>query len=94
MNFKDFLIESADWMIEVDHKGSPHFANFERDGRISLCIASPSSFHHCSKWKVKARAEKALKKVPGGKLIQTFGGYVSSNKTSVAPLPEKRKAQQ
>jgi hypothetical protein len=51
MSFKQFLIETADWVIEVEKDGVPYFANVEKDGRISFIKASPTSFSHCSKWR-------------------------------------------
>lgn len=92
MNFKQYLLENADWMIEFVKDGTPYFVNIERDGRVSLVPQSPSAFSHCSKWKVKERAEKVLAKMPAGAtLVPTYGGYVYGGKAAVSPLPVKRR---
>ncbi len=94
MSFKDFLIENADWMIEVEREGVPHFVNIERDGRVSLVPASLQAFAHSSKWKVKDRALKVLSKLPPefhASVIQTFGGYVYSSKAKTSK-PEHRRS--
>jgi len=91
MNFKQFLIETAEWVIEIEKDGVPYFANVESDGRISFMRASPTSFSHCSKWRNKDRALRVLSKIPGATLVPTYGGYTYSSKSSVAPLPEIRK---
>ena len=89
MQFKEYLIESADWVIEVIRDDVPYFAHVENDGRISLVRATPASYGYISKWRSKERALKVLAKVPEGQLVQTFGGYVFSSKHEIK-IPNRR----
>jgi hypothetical protein len=89
MQFKDYLIESADWVIEVIKDDVPYFAHLEKDGRISMVRATPASFGYVSKWRAKERALKVLAKVPDGHLVQTYGGYVYSSKSEIK-IPNRR----
>lgn len=89
MQFTQYLIESSDWVIEVIRDDVPYFAHIEKDGRISMVRATPASFGYVSKWRSLDRAKKILAKVPDGNLVQTFGGYVYSDKSSIK-IPNRR----
>ena len=54
----------------------------------TLTVASKEGFKYASKFKNKERAEKIAKKVDG-EVVPSYGGYVNSTKTAVAPLANK-----
>jgi hypothetical protein len=54
----------------------------------SLTAATKHGFHYASKFKNKVRAQKIADKVKG-EVVPSYGGYVNSTKSTVAPLANK-----
>lgn len=82
----------AEYVIEVSNKDGEvtHLVVMNGDRKTtSLTIASKSGYEFASKFKVKERAEKIAKKIEGAKAVLSFGGYVNSTKSAVAPINGK-----
>ena len=54
----------------------------------TLTVASTEGFRYASKFKSKARAIKVAEKM-GGEVVPSFGGFVNSTKSTVAPIANK-----
>lgn len=97
MRFKEFLTESVDWMIQVIRNGEPFYVHFDKSGGIVrpvLLRQTPANHLHCSKWRVKERAEKALRTLqtfaPDAQLIDTYGGPPIGGKDAAWHRPTRR----
>jgi hypothetical protein len=55
----------------------------------SLTIASASGYKYASKFKSKVRAQKVAERYEGATVVSSFGGYVNSSKSTVAPIASK-----
>ena len=79
-----------EYLIEVK-KGNDvtHVVNVMRDKSVSLSVASQAGYQYATKFKVKERALSVAAKIPGAVVVHSFGGYVNSSKTSVAPIQSK-----
>jgi preprotein translocase subunit SecD len=79
-----------EYLIEVK-KGNEvtHVVNVLKDKSVSLSVASYSGYQYATKFKVKDRALKVAAKIEGAQVVHSFGGYVNSSKTSVAPIQSK-----
>lgn len=81
-----------EYLIEVSANGEvTHVVNVDiKDRRKhSLSIASEAGYKHCTKFKSKPTAIKLAEKIPGALVVPSFGGYVSSTKSLVAPIQSK-----
>lgn len=81
-----------EYIIEVCNKNGEvtHLVVMLGDRKTpSLTIATPSGYRLASKFKVKERAKKVSDKFDGSRVVPSFGGYVNSTKTCVAPLKNK-----
>lgn len=54
----------------------------------TLTVASQQGFHYASKFKNKKRASDIAKRV-NGEVVSSYGGYVNSSKSTVAPIANK-----
>lgn len=54
----------------------------------TLTAATERGFHFASKFKSKDRAQAVAKKV-NGEVVSSWGGFVSSTKSAVAPINNK-----
>lgn len=54
-----------------------------------LYPATESGYRDATKFKVKDRAIAVAKKIPGTRVVPSYGGYVESSKSSVAPIAGK-----
>ena len=82
----------AEYLIEVLKDGEvTHVVNVNiRDRKqATLSIASAAGYHHCTKFKVEKHAQKVADKFPGSRVVPSYGGYINSTKTSVAPIANK-----
>lgn len=52
-------------------------------------VASSEGFRYASKFKNKERAAKVAAKFQGGEVVSSYGGYVNSTKSCVAPIANK-----
>ena len=82
----------AEYLIEiVQDTEVTHVVNVNIQNRkeATLSIASAAGYHHCTKFKVEKHALKVAAKFTGSRVVPSFGGYVNSTKSSVAPLANK-----
>ena len=79
----EYLIE-----IRINNEVT-HVVNVEKDKRINKMVASATNYMYCSKFRVKERALKVAKNIPNAVVVPSFGGFVTSTKTSVAPIASK-----
>ena len=79
-----------EYLIEIK-KGNEvtHVVNVLRDKTISLSVASHTGYQYATKFKVKERAAKIAAKIENAVVVHSFGGYVNSSKSSVAPIQSK-----
>jgi hypothetical protein len=81
----------SEYIVQVK-KGSEvtHVVIMAADRKTpTLSIASQQGFHYASKFKSKDRASKVAKRFEGGEVISSFGGFVNSTKSAVAPIQNK-----
>lgn len=55
----------------------------------SLTIASAAGYKHCTKFKSKSTAIKLAEKIDNARVVPSYGGYVNSTKSHVAPIQSK-----
>lgn len=55
----------------------------------SLIIASAAGYKHCTKFKSKPTAIKLAEKIDNARVVPSYGGYINSTKSSVAPIQSK-----
>jgi hypothetical protein len=82
----------AEFLIEV-LKGNEvtHVVNVNIKNRkeATLSVASESGYKYCTKFKNKETAKKVADKFEGARVVPSFGGYVNSQKSAVAPAQGK-----
>ena len=82
----------SEYLIEVLRDGQvTHVVNVNIKNRkeATLSAATRAGYLHCTKFKVKGEAVKVAKKIDGAQVVPSYGGYVNSSKTSVAPIQSK-----
>ena len=82
----------SEYLIEVLRDGQvTHVVNVNIKNRkeATLSLATQAGYQHCTKFKVKGEAEKVAKRIDGAQVVPSFGGYVNSSKSSVAPIQSK-----
>lgn len=83
----------AEYLIEVSNKANEvtHVLNVNIKNRkeATLSIASAAGYQHCTKFKNKATAEGYAKRFEGAKVVPSYGGFVNSQKSAVAPVAGK-----
>lgn len=82
----------AEYLIEiVQDEEVTHVVNVNIKNRkeSTLSVASASGYQYCTKFKNKETAEKVAKKHAGSRVVPSFGGYVNSTKSAVAPIGNK-----
>jgi hypothetical protein len=80
-----------EYIVEIK-KGSEvtHVVVMKGDRKTpDLTVASATGYKYASKFKSKDRATKIAKKFEGGVVSPSFGGYVNSSKSTVAPIANK-----
>lgn len=79
-----------EYLIEVlKNNEVTHVVTIQGDKSISLNVASETNYKYASKFKNKERAVKVAEKIDGARVVPSFGGYVNSTKTIVAPIRNK-----
>lgn len=81
----------AEYFIQIK-KGNEvtHVVTMAADRKTpTLAVATTEGFKYASKFKVKDRALKVASKIQGAEVVPSFGGFVNSTKSSVAPIQSK-----
>ena len=81
----EFLIE----IVKDDEVTHVVNVNIKNRKESSLSIASESGYKYCTKFKNKATAEKVADQHKGSRVVPSYGGYVNSTKSAVAPINGK-----
>ena len=83
----------AEYLIEVLNKANEvtHVVNVNIKNRkeATTSIASESGYKYCTKFKNKTTAQQYAKRFEGSRVVPSFGGFVNSQKSAVAPLAGK-----
>lgn len=82
----------SEYLIEVQEYGeATHvvIVNIKNRKEHTLTVASADGYLHCTKFKNKGTATKLASKIPNAVVVPSYGGYVRSTKSSVAPLANK-----
>ena len=82
----------TEYLIEIVADGEvTHVVNVDIKDRkkSTLSVASESGYKYCTKFKNKETATKVAKKHEGSRVVPSFGGYVNSQKSAVAPIGNK-----
>lgn len=82
----EYLIEVLNKQNEVTHVVNVNIKNRKES---SLSIASESGYKYCTKFKNKATAIKVADQYEGSRVVPSFGGFVNSTKSAVAPIGNK-----
>jgi hypothetical protein len=79
----EYVIElvNGDVVVALVHR--------ERDGRLVTVKPSVDAYMHCTKFRIKDRAQAVADKYPNARLAATYGGFVYGSKTTVAPIQSK-----
>ena len=82
----------SEYLIEVLKDGDvTHVVGVDIKKRTShhLYPATKQGYNDATKFKVKQRALDVAKKIPDARVVPSYGGYVESSKSSVAPIAGK-----
>ena len=82
----EYLIEVLNNNNEVTHVVNVNIKNRKEH---SLSVASETGYKYCTKFKNKSTAESLSKKIENSRVVPSFGGYVNSQKSAVAPSQSK-----
>lgn len=76
----------SEYLIEVKQNGKMQVVVVQREAKTTTLT---SDYKYGTKFKSKERAVAVAKKIPGANVVPSFGGYVNSTKSSVAPIGNK-----